>query len=644
MTERSEVIQKSKYRPEIDGLRALSVVAVIMFHAKFDLFSGGFVGVDVFFVISGYLITGIIASSLERGDFSFGKFFESRVRRIVPGLLGVIILALPFAWAVMMPYQLERFSLSSASAASFISNIFFWKQSGYFADAAIEMPLLHTWSLSVEGQFYLAFPVVLVLVWRLASRWVPAFLAIAFVISIGAAEWGAHNMRVANYFLAPTRAWEFLAGSLIALRPDVWKQANRGLSEFLSIFGLFLILYAVFTFDETTRMPGLIGLAPIAGACLVTAFATSQTFIGRAFSLPPIVGTGLISYSLYLWHYPILSIAHLGSAQELGVSDRLLLVMLAFPVAFLSWKFIEKPFRNRRAIQKYLLFTTSGLVMVATLAVGFIGYATKGLEQQFIQRHGEAGAAIVRALDGMENIIEDLDCSFSSGFPDSTFTERFETCADIHGTAHLIIGDSHSMDLYNAIRLNTSNPFVVGLLQHGCRPGQIGDNCSYDVVEKFVSDQANRISRVLFTQNGSTLTSWSWQTHRFEPDQQQIDHDDSLLSALAEHVDVYWLGPQIEPSVDLRKIHPQTGYMPEPNRDLITGISQTDDYLDKRINGHSTYSYISKLDAVGFEFERDFRINGEYTYSDVDHWSTFGEKVFGARLLEYLSKRGIRGL
>jgi peptidoglycan/LPS O-acetylase OafA/YrhL len=204
------------YRPEIDGLRALAVLPVILFHAGFETFSGGFVGVDVFFVISGYLITTIILKELEQDDFSIARFYERRARRILPALFLVMFVCIPFAWLWLLPDDMQRFSQSLVAVSTFVSNLLFWQESGYFDTAAELKPLLHTWSLAVEEQYYVLFPLFLVLVWPFGKRWILVLLALGAVLSLSLAEWGSFRRPAATFYLLPTRGWELLLGALIA--------------------------------------------------------------------------------------------------------------------------------------------------------------------------------------------------------------------------------------------------------------------------------------------------------------------------------------------------------------------------------------------------------------------------------------------
>jgi peptidoglycan/LPS O-acetylase OafA/YrhL len=270
------------YRREIDGLRAIAVLPVILFHAGFEMFSGGFVGVDVFFVISGYLITSIILAEKEAGTFSLMRFYERRARRILPALFVVMAACAPFAWLWLLPNDMEDFSQSLVAVSLFVSNILFWGESGYFDTAAELKPLLHTWSLAVEEQYYVLFPLFIMLTWRLGKRWIAGLLVVTAAISLSLAQWGAYNQSAATFFLLPTRSWELAIGAFIALyfsqpqrmdASDAVKQAASGA-------GLLLILYGVFAFSKSTPFPSFYALLPTMGAALIILFATPSTVVG----------------------------------------------------------------------------------------------------------------------------------------------------------------------------------------------------------------------------------------------------------------------------------------------------------------------------------------------------------------------------
>jgi peptidoglycan/LPS O-acetylase OafA/YrhL len=373
-----------KYRREIDGLRALAVLPVILFHAGFSAFSGGYAGVDVFFVISGYLITAIILAQSSEGGFSIARFYERRARRILPALFLVMLVSLPFAWYCLLPHQLRYFSQSLVATTLFLSNVFFYLKSNYFSEAAEITPLLHTWSLAVEEQFYLVFPLFLVAMGRLHERWLVRSLWALALASLALAQLGTSHAPAAAFFLLPTRGWELLIGALAsvyAMRaaasdPRALRLPPAAMQG-LSLCGLLLIGFAVFAYDAHTPFPGLPALAPTVGAVLILLFADSRTWAGRLLGTRAMVGVGLISYSAYLWHQPLFAFARAISEQDLSAWQSAALCVLVLPLSALSWYFVERPVRSSRRGGLVLLVAAALLAALFTV-LGFIGHRTDG--------------------------------------------------------------------------------------------------------------------------------------------------------------------------------------------------------------------------------------------------------------------------
>ena len=273
------------YRSEIDGLRALAVMPVIFFHAGFNLFEGGFVGVDVFFVISGYLITNIIISEIEDGQFSLSDFYERRARRILPALFFMMAICIPFSIAWMIPNYLKDFGQSLVATSFFLSNILFWIESGYFETTSELKPLLHTWSLAIEEQYYILFPIFMLLAWRLGIKYIFLILLIIFITSFSLAAWGSLNKPSASYYLLPTRGWEILIGVFISifLRHRGYFKSYL-VNEVFSILGIVFILYAIFFLNNETPLRGYFALLPTLGAGLVILTAVPNTIVNRILS------------------------------------------------------------------------------------------------------------------------------------------------------------------------------------------------------------------------------------------------------------------------------------------------------------------------------------------------------------------------
>lgn len=374
-----------EYRREIDGLRAVAVMPVILFHGGVAGFGGGFVGVDVFFVISGYLITSLIAAQAASGRFSLLEFYERRARRILPALFFVVLASVPAAWLLMLPGEYRNFSQSVAAVAVFASNVLFWRESGYFQPNSEVKPLLHTWSLAVEEQYYVIFPILMLILWRFGRPWLVALLALVAAVSLGWAEWGSRHMAAVAFYSLPTRGWELLLGALIALLglPDASRRMGRPAREILGAAGLLLIATAVFAFDESTRFPGLHALVPTIGAGLVIAAAAPDTAIGRVLGSPIFVGVGLISYSLYLWHQPLFAFAKLYALSEPGPLVLVSLIVATFGLAYLTWRYVEQPFRDRSRLTRRSIFVLAGVLSAILIGLGAAGHVANGFERRF---------------------------------------------------------------------------------------------------------------------------------------------------------------------------------------------------------------------------------------------------------------------
>jgi peptidoglycan/LPS O-acetylase OafA/YrhL len=339
------------YRADIDGLRAIAILPVMFFHAGLGTFSGGFVGVDVFFVISGYLITLIILED-QKHEIPIAKFYERRIRRIVPALVVVVSCCCLAAWLILPPDQMIAFAKTVLSLPVFCSNVLFWKQSGYFEAPATMVPLLHTWSLAVEEQFYVCFPILMYLVHRFdRSRYIFWFGLLA-AISMGISIWGVEYRPAATFYLAPTRAWELLLGSVTAVGafPTV---KDRVLRECISIVALGFIVCPILAYSGATPFPGLAALPPTLGAAiLIHTGSCGDSWLKRALGWRPLVGVGLISYSLYLWHWPLIVFAQLASPFPLDTLDKWVLLAAAAVLSSLSWAFVELPFQRKAVLPR----------------------------------------------------------------------------------------------------------------------------------------------------------------------------------------------------------------------------------------------------------------------------------------------------
>ena len=370
---------KLVYRPEIDGLRAFAVISVLLFHGFPNFLPGGFVGVDIFFTISGYLITSIIFKELQSSSFSYWSFYQRRIRRIFPSLALVLITCSIVGWIILTPAEYELFGTHLATSAGFIPNLRFWREAGYFDKEAITKPLLHLWSLGVEEQFYLIWPVILGLGWRFLSPKINHLLLLITALLAGSITLSYFTINInptADFYSPLTRFWELGLGGLIAILtlfeiitlPQLFRNV-------LSSLGGILLIIAITQLHERLAFPGLWALIPCLGSALIllslspsTEF-TKQSLVLKSLSTTPMVWIGLISYPLYLWHWPLLSLASILEGQTLSTLVRVLLLIISFLLAFLSYQFLEKPIRQQKS-QIWALALL--LVMICLLSFGIM--------------------------------------------------------------------------------------------------------------------------------------------------------------------------------------------------------------------------------------------------------------------------------
>jgi len=434
---------KLTYRPEIDGLRAIAVGAVILYHAQITIFGyqpfrGGFIGVDIFFVISGYLITSIILKELvTTGTFSFKHFYERRVRRILPALLFVMLVSLPFAWMYLLPSSFVDFSKSILYSLGFSSNFYFhYSGQQYGAESQLLKPFLHTWSLSVEEQYYILFPIVLLITFKYFRNHLLTILVIGLIISLQIADFASRNYSSANFYFLHTRMWELLAGSILAYFEITLghRSKNKTLNLILPSIGVFLIGHSILFFNDKMFYPSFYTLSPIIGVCLIIWFSNKDELITKILSTKLFVGIGLISYSLYLWHYPIFAFSRITEFTQGNLFKKLLLGIVIIILSVFSYYFIERPARNKnnkfKVIISLILISISVLVILNINIIQKDGYK-KRLTEVFQKNLSEVSLTLLK-------------------------NQRGETCHEIIGGCKFntssikkvyIIGDSHMASL-----------------------------------------------------------------------------------------------------------------------------------------------------------------------------------------------------
>lgn len=438
----------------MDGLRAVAVIPVILFHAGIAPFAGGYVGVDVFFVISGYLITSIIWNEIKSGQFSLSRFYERRARRILPPLYLVLILTVPFAWLWMMPGMYKDYSEGLIGVITFVSNVVFWLQTGYFAPVAEENVLLHTWSLSVEEQFYLIFPIFL-LIFSVRSRfWLIITLSFGCIISLAFAEYSSYINPTSNFYLLPSRAWELGIGALVAfIRAPPLIPAIKST---LAAIGILLIIGSIVFLNENTPFPGVWAIPSVVGAALVLAFSHQNEPVGKVLSAKILVSIGLLSYSAYLFHQPLFAFSRLLNDGQIQLWLIGFLIFLTFILAQISYTFVETPFRNKQQVSLGTLIATLSSLALLLLAVGSFGIMSDGAA---FRRNGLAGvlAEQIEPNVGLSNQCND----------------RFTLDADCRTAENpdiLVWGDSYAMHLIDMVRTAIPKAELIQHTKSACAP------------------------------------------------------------------------------------------------------------------------------------------------------------------------------
>ena len=457
------------YRPDIDGLRAVAVMPVVLFHLGLRGFWGGFVGVDVFFVISGYLITGIIEKELREGRFSMAEFYRRRILRIFPALFVMMGIVAVCAGPLMLPLELIRFAKSALATTGFASNILYYTESGYFAPDAHTKPLLHTWSLAVEEQFYVFWPIALAWLFPKLGRrlWIAA--AGVALLSLVVAIWSVEHAPSAAFYLIPSRTWELLTGALLVLIP--WPSLDRRwLRESLAACGLLMILLSVKFYSEFTPFPGLAAVPPCLGAALlILTGAGARTRAAQLLSWPPLVAIGKISFSLYLWHWPVIVLARTVLFVEPSLSAAAGELAASLALAAMSWRFVEQPFRTGQGLAvRERAFSGAGVAMASVVTISLGVLWLNGIPGRFTPT--ELAVASYEDYDG-DSKYRGGSC-FIVDLPDAqrVFDRRTCLARDEERRNIVLLGDSHAAHLWPGLALLEPEVKILQATHTGCRP------------------------------------------------------------------------------------------------------------------------------------------------------------------------------
>ncbi|MFU6154324.1 acyltransferase family protein [Pseudomonas aeruginosa] len=483
------------YRAEVDGLRAIAVSSVLLFHAGFSFIPGGFVGVDVFFVISGYLITSIILREMEVGKFSFAKFYERRAKRLLPPLLPVLCASIIVSFALLDSDLLKEFATSVYSAVGFVSNWYFLQSVSYFGGPGEQTPLLHLWSLSIEEQFYFLFPAILLIVFLVGRRFIFPVLMSLLLMSALYSFYLIFKYDIDSAFYnSVARSWELLVGAVLAVKPN-WRAVGKVPANFVEILGLGMIVVAMACYSHTIAFPGLSAAVPVLGAALIISAGGNGSIVSPLLKSRPFVSLGLISYALYLWHWPILVFVRIVN-PGVGAAGMALSLCGAIILAVMSYYLIERPIRTKSGLRAAHVATASALSLL--FVVFFSAIVTSDRLSDF---HDKMFAEIRRSMypGGRSDMIAriekesnryliDLNVNFNGqsgvykadkyagwtcSYDKGNTIDRIYEClvSQAKDNNVLVMGDSIGRDTTHALRRAFPEANFIMLHQSSCPPG-----------------------------------------------------------------------------------------------------------------------------------------------------------------------------
>ncbi|EJV8180109.1 acyltransferase [Escherichia coli] len=442
------------YQPDVDGLRTVAVLLVLLFHVGFSSISGGFVGVDIFFVISGYLITGILVSGMEKGTYKYSTFIASRISRLYPTLLFVLIACLAFGFLIYTPNDYKELGISSLYSALSISNFHFMLGAGYFDTSSEINPLLHTWSLSVEQQFYLIWPLVILAAMKSGRKLAVYLIVVAGAVSLIASQVMTKINPTQNYFMMPYRIFEFAAGGVLFFIPNE-KARNKLISTILFLVGVALIIYSAFYFDKSTPFPGMNATIPVVGSCLCILFS-KHTPVGYLLRNKLFVSIGIVSYSVYLIHWPVLVFYKYYVFRPINTFEKLSIVVISVLLAYVSYSFIENKFRRINLSSFNKMSVSFAIVLVVALLTSTLIYKNNGysfrVNEYFKEKMSDAGAFHLQQYGG-------------NGYYAGAHIIGDKTASKVSA---VVMGDSFARQYAHAIDVNSKGYKFITSMNDGC--------------------------------------------------------------------------------------------------------------------------------------------------------------------------------
>ncbi|MDW8845684.1 acyltransferase family protein [Erwinia sp. MMLR14_017] len=611
-----------KYRADVDGLRALAVLPVIAYHMGAGGIPGGFTGVDIFFVISGYLICGIIYNGATSNTFSYLEFYKRRCLRILPPLFVVLLSTLAFGYYHLLPAQFSDLSDSTLATLLFSSNIFFWKTTGYFAGPAELKPLLHTWSLAVEEQFYIIFPVILLFVVRFFRQRATQVMLLIITVSLLLSIYAVTRKPTFTFYMLPTRAWELALGGIIAVAGLEAKMSNisQGIKHLMSLAGLALILFGFLWLDTSKPFPAWNALWPCLGSFLIV-LAGQQAAVSRVLALKPIVYIGMISYCLYLWHWPIIVYSRMFFNFAPGLREAVI-IGLTFGLAIASRYLIELPFRYKLAVIRSGRIVTASVMGLVVLASGTLykGHIDNNAGQFSAQALALAKYSQYKEMPEF-NYQYRLGRCFVDGKSQEDKPYDRDYCLKTSASAknYLLIGDSHAAHLWRALSLAAGQGVnVIQATSAGCKPlyQQALRNPCTDLVDYLYS------SWVPQHKIDGIIISARWAPEDIAPLKETLKH----LKSVSDNVIV--MGPTIEYSESLPDL---LAYQTDGRKDLVAAsidhsIKATDSAMKQAMQDVATrYISVYAIICPG-DICRGLASDGHPISNDYGHFTLSGAK------------------
>ena len=638
--------EKKIYRHDITGLRAIAVVFVILFHLFPGFFPYGYLGVDIFFVISGYVVTLFIRNSIMNKTFSLKKFYRRRILRLFPVFFLVLTFTYIFCYILLNPRQLKEVGQTLISIAFFSQNLYFFRESGYFDALTKDSPFLHTWSLAVEEQFYFMIPIILIIVAKIHKKFVFVLPLLAILSLLLCLNFFSFSPS-AVFYLLPFRIWQLVLGVLIALIPVDVSRRSKIYGTLLQILGTLLLALLLLP-----KLSGIFStltlslLASTSASCFILA-RRQDTFIYKILVSGTFKVIGSASYSIYLVHHPLYSLVSVYKFHEVSQSDLICILITSIVIGIILRKYVEEKFQNISTWGDGTVFRTFTILMSLILIVGIQTNRTGGFESYYLNDR-------VKSIEGKQTLkliqkhsvvdiskrMKSTDCFFNFEGIDRNVQIKFDECTKKYGKAIILIGDSHAVSIYNIMERDSSIDFLVGFVKGGCRPysENLEKGCFYPKIQEFVENNAESISVILFHQSGSYLikdenmrvdSNLAFKKNKsFSIAIDEIKITIDYLQELRSQSSVVWLGPYIESRIDLKDRRNWRNNL-TISEQIFQRFGELDSYLRKNVNPQPTELFDFKYISLINDFKittNDVILGNCILYNDTDHFTECGEK------------------